>query len=95
MEFTKICDPCQRTTKPQKWDMMPLIRKLASQPFDKWGIDFIGPISLAAKTTQAKYIIMAIDYFTKWAEARATRRADAKSMAKFLYEQVILDLDAH
>ena len=32
---------------------------------------------------------MATDYFTKWAEARATRKADARLTAKFLYEQVL------
>lgn len=68
---------------------MPLIRITASQPFEKWGIYFIGPISPAAKYTQARYIIVAIDYCTKWAEARATRKTDARSTAKFLYEQVI------
>ena len=55
----------------------------------KWGIDFVGPISPSAINSQARYIIVAIDYFTKWAEARATRKANAKSTAKFLYEQVI------
>lgn len=71
-KFTKRCGPCQRTTKPQKWDKMPLTRNLASQPFEKWGIDFVGPISPAVKTRQARYVIVATDYSTKWAEARAT-----------------------
>ena len=74
----KKSDPCERIAKPQKWDKMPLTRNLASQQFEKWGIDFVGPISLATKTTQARYIIVAINYFTKWAEARATRKADAR-----------------
>ena len=30
IEFKKRCDPCKRTTKPQKWDRMPLTRNLAS-----------------------------------------------------------------
>ena len=62
---------------------------LATQPFEKWGIDFVGPISPTAINNQARYIIVATDYFTKWAEARATCKADARSTAKFLYEQVI------
>ena len=52
-------------------------------------MDFVGPISPAATNSQARYIIVATDYFTKWAEARATRKDDARSTAKFLYEQVI------
>lgn len=69
---------------------MSLIGILADHPFEKWGIDFIGPISPAAKHTQARYIIVAIDFFTKWAKARATKKNDARSTAKFLYEQVIM-----
>ena len=68
---------------------MPLSIGLAMQPFEKWGSDFIGPISLTTINSQARYIIVATDYFTKWAKARATRKADARSIAKFLYEQVI------
>ena len=62
---------------------------LATQPFEKWGIGFVGSISPAAINSQARYIIVVTDYFSKWVEARATRKADAKSSAKFLYEQVI------
>ena len=68
---------------------MPLSMNLATQPFEKCGIDFVGPISPTTINSQARYIIVAIDYFTKWVEARATRKADARSTAKFLYEQVI------
>ena len=32
---------------------------------------------------------MAIDYVTKWAEAKATRKADANATAKFLFENII------
>ena len=67
VEFVKRCDPCQRATKPQNWDRMPLSINLATQPFEKWGIDFVGPISPTAINSQARYIIVATDYFTKWA----------------------------
>ena len=62
---------------------------LASQPFEKWGIDVMGPISPTARNSQARYIIVATDYFTKWVEVRVTKKANARSTAKFLYEQVI------
>ena len=68
---------------------MPLSMDLATQPFEKWGIDFVGPISPTAINSQARYIIVATDYFTKWVEARATCKVDATSTTKFLYEQVI------
>ncbi|MCO5581475.1 hypothetical protein L7F22_035360 [Adiantum nelumboides] len=50
--------------------------------------DFVGPIDPPATRTHVQYIIVAIDYVTKWVEVRATQKADAHTTAKFLYEQV-------
>jgi hypothetical protein len=36
-----------------------------------------------------KYIIVAMDYFTKWPEAKAVKNADAKEVSKFIYEEII------
>jgi transposase InsO family protein len=36
-----------------------------------------------------RYIIVAMDYFTKWPEARATKRDTAEEVIKFLYEDII------
>ena len=38
-------------------------------PFAKWGMDILGPFSLA--TGLRKFLFVAIDYFTKWVEAEA------------------------
>jgi len=37
--------------------------------------------------------LVAIDYATKWAEAIATRNDDAKTVARFLYENIILHFE--
>lgn len=52
------------------------------------GIDFVGPIKPPAKNTRAQYIIVAMDYLTKWVELKATVKNDARTAAKFLYEYV-------
>jgi len=43
------------------------------EPFDKWGMDFIGPIN--PPSGKKKYIIMCNDYLTKWVETKAVKVA--------------------
>ena len=46
----------------------PYTLSLAQCPFEKWGLDVLGPISPVARHTQANYKLMAIDFVTKWVE---------------------------
>ncbi|GJX06207.1 reverse transcriptase domain-containing protein [Tanacetum coccineum] len=49
--------------------------------FDVWGIDFIGPFSSSHGN---KYILVAVDYLSKWVEAKALPTNDARVVVKFL-----------
>jgi transposase InsO family protein len=57
------------------------------QPFELVGIDIIGPLTPSFNGHQ--YIVVAIDYLTKWAEARPIRFADSTEVTAFLYEDII------
>ncbi|KAL2644095.1 hypothetical protein R1flu_011682 [Riccia fluitans] len=84
----KACDPCQRTGRPTastRWPLMPI---LPFAPFKKWGIDFVGPIAPATQRHR-RYILVAIDYFTRMVEAEATRKDDAITVAAFLFEHIV------
>ncbi|MCO5579637.1 hypothetical protein L7F22_033494 [Adiantum nelumboides] len=59
---------------------------LAHGPFEKWGIDAIDPLPRA--TSGKLYIIMGVDYMTKWAEATTTSRITAVEVAKFIFEHI-------
>ena len=61
---------------------------MGARAFAKWGIDFVGPIHPAAMHTHAECIIVATDYVTKWVEAKATKKNNARTTAKFLYKHV-------
>ena len=52
-------------------------------------IDFVGPIAPASKYGQKRYILVAIDYVTKWAEVIAMKIDTANTVATFLYENII------
>ena len=55
-KYVSLCDRCQRMGKPTPRDEMPLQPQVTFEPFDKWGIDFIGPINSPSKKKQ--HIIM-------------------------------------
>ncbi|XP_024172206.1 uncharacterized protein LOC112178273 [Rosa chinensis] len=69
------CDRCQRTGNISSKDQMPLTNIMEVEIFDCWGIDFMGPFP---KSHGNEYIIVAVDYVSKWVEAKATRKNDAK-----------------
>ena len=86
--YARQCDACQRVGKPTDTSAMPLNPILALAPFEKWGIDFVGPINPPSKNGRYRYILVATDYATKWAEAEPTKRDDKEIVAKFLKENI-------
>ncbi|GJS05466.1 reverse transcriptase domain-containing protein, partial [Tanacetum coccineum] len=69
------CDACQRSGSISRRDEMPLNSIQVSENFDIWGIDFMGPF---LKSHKFEYILVAIDYVSKWAEAKALPTNDAR-----------------
>ena len=65
---------------------MPLQPQVAFEPFEKWGMDFVGPINPPSK--QRSYIIVCTDYLTKWAETKAIKAAKEEKVAKFFRENI-------
>ena len=60
---------------------MPMNYILVCDIFDVWGIDFMGPFS---KSYGNEYILVAVDYVSKWVEAVALATNDARVVIKFL-----------
>ena len=52
---------------------MPFHPQLTLQEFDKWDIDFVGPINPPGKKTRSRYIITITDYLTRWAKAKPVK----------------------
>jgi hypothetical protein len=59
------------------------------QAFEKWEIDFVGPIKPLAKRTGERYIITMTEYLTRWAEDALVKYCSVETTSHFLFEQVI------
>jgi len=57
-------------------------------PFFTWGIDIIGKIHLTASNGH-EFILIAIDYFTKWVEAASYKVLNSKKVAQFIQKNII------
>ncbi|CAL8988390.1 unnamed protein product, partial [Prunus brigantina] len=79
--FCASCDRCQRMGNLHARNQMPLTNILIIDIFDVWGIDFMGPFPTSYGF---EYILVAVDYVSKWVEAIATRTNDAKVVISFL-----------
>ncbi|GJW83623.1 reverse transcriptase domain-containing protein [Tanacetum coccineum] len=77
----KSCDTCQRQGKISQRDEMPQNAIQVCEIFDVWGIDFMGPFPSSHGN---KYILIAVDYLSKWVEAKALPTNDARVVVKFL-----------
>ncbi|CAM9000390.1 unnamed protein product [Rhodiola kirilowii] len=84
-EFVLMCDRCQRTGNISRKDEMPQQGILEVEIFDVWGIDYMGPFPSSFGN---QYILVAVDYVSKWVEAIASPTCDAKTVAK-MFKKII------
>ncbi|GJZ67126.1 reverse transcriptase domain-containing protein [Tanacetum coccineum] len=68
-DFVTRCDICQRQGKISQRDEMPQNSIQVCEIFDMWGIDFMGPFPSSRGN---KYILVAVDYLSKWVESKST-----------------------
>ena len=62
---------------------------MSLQPFEKWAIDFVGPIQPPGKKMGARYIIIAMEYLARWAEVQPIKDCTRTTTTKFLFEYVL------
>ncbi|XP_059639472.1 uncharacterized protein LOC132281823 [Cornus florida] len=80
---------CQRyqllgkITKRNEWPQQPV---LVVEIFDVWGIDFMGPFP---SSYGCLYILLAVDYVSKWVEALATKATDHRVVVRFFKDLIL------
>jgi len=85
--YVQTCDACQRRGNPKANNILHSIELKA--PFQRIGIDILEPLTITKKGN--RYIVTAMDYFTKWPIAKAIKEATAKTISKFIYEKIICE----
>ena len=83
--YVESCDPCQRRGKSKRNEQLHPIP--VGAPFYQIGIDYVGPLNRTINGN--RYIIVAMDYLTKWPEAKPVPEATAAETVKFVYEDII------
>ena len=84
-EFCRSCARCQQLGGVTRRNMMPLTPILIIEIFYCWGINFMGPFPPSCGYI---YILLAVDYVSKWVEAIPTRTNDHKVVLKFIKEHI-------
>ncbi|CAN6580885.1 unnamed protein product [Malus baccata var. baccata] len=79
--YCLTCDRCQRMGNIGTKDQIPQQPLSFVEIFDVWGIDFMVPFPPSYGFT---YILLAVDYVSKWVEAKATHTNDSKVVADFV-----------
>ena len=64
---------------------MPLQNIIEVEVFDCWGMDFVGLFPLSYGN---EYILVVVDYVSKWVEVVATPKNDAKTVVKFVKKNI-------
>ena len=85
IKYCKECLKCQSALNISKKDEMPLQTILEVEIFDLWGIDFMGPFP---SSEGKEYILVAVDYVSKWVEAIPTSTNNHRVVNKFIINNI-------
>ncbi|KZV51421.1 hypothetical protein F511_39680 [Dorcoceras hygrometricum] len=82
--FVRSCQGCQSLQK-RSTELLRTI--ISSCPFDQWGMDIVGPFPPAGR--QRKFLLVAVDYFSKWVEAEPLAKISEVEVLNFLWNNIV------
>ncbi|KAK3036202.1 hypothetical protein RJ639_030646 [Escallonia herrerae] len=87
IEFTRRCDQCQKFAPLSHTPVAPLTSIVSPIPFAVWGMDLLGPFPMASG--QRRFVIVAIDYFTKWTKAESLAAITSAKCEDFFWKNIV------
>jgi hypothetical protein len=91
VESVKKCHLCQIFSRKMRAHPAPMFPIIIVGPFTKWGIDYT--TCHLASTRGHHYIIVVVEYFTKWVEAMPTFNNDGETKTLFIFNHIIARFD--
>ena len=85
--YVKVCDQCQRFSNIPRHLLEYLTPMMAPWPFAQWGLDILGPLPVG--TRQMKFLVVGIDYFTKWVEAEPLASIMQHNVKNFIWKNIV------
>ena len=85
-KYVRQCRECQQAKRNYQGKPAPLHPLPVATVFQRWHMDFLGPLKKADGGEQ--YILLIVDNFSRWCEAFALKDQKATTVATFLYEQI-------
>ncbi|KAK1678423.1 hypothetical protein QYE76_039271 [Lolium multiflorum] len=86
-ELVKKCDGCQRFAKKRHSPASTLKTIPITWPFAVWGLDMVGPFRTARGGMT--HLLVMIDKFTKWIEAKPIKKLDGSTAVTFLKDIIV------
>ena len=86
-ELVRRCKVCQEHGKISHLPLEPLTSIISPWPFQQWGLDILGPLPIGKG--QCKFIIVGVDYFTKWAKAEPLATITEQKVRNFVWHSII------
>jgi hypothetical protein len=86
-QIVKTCKACQFAAKHRR--RLGVLSQLITPtwPVQRWGMDIVGPLPTAQGNF--KFVVVAVEYFTKWIEARPLATVTSATIRKFFWQQII------
>ena len=85
--YVKACDKCQRFGNLIRQLTEELTLMMAFWPFTQWRLDIMGLFLTVVR--QLKFLVVGIDYFTKWVKAEALATITEKNVRSFVWWNII------
>jgi ribonuclease HI len=86
-DLVQKCENCQRCARDQKQPSSLTRLIQPTWPLQRWGLDLLGPLPPAQGNL--KYVVVAVEYFSKWIEAKPLATITSTTVQKFFWQNIV------